>query len=90
MHPAKRFLYASLAAVISLPIMEWLVFHAILYSFMLADGLYSTEELYSREVGIFLVFNLFAPPCAILGAIVVWILVWWGTGKRQILSEKNA
>jgi hypothetical protein len=70
--------------------MEWLVFHAILYSFMLSDGLYSIEELYSREVGIFLVFNLVVPPGTIVGAIVVWVVVWWVTGKKKIASGKNA
>jgi hypothetical protein len=57
---------------------------------MLADGLYTIDELYSREVGIFLVFNLVVPPLTILGAIVVWTVVWWKTGKKRISSEQNA
>jgi hypothetical protein len=81
---------SGLTAVVSLPVMQWLVFHAILYSFMLADGLYTVDELYSREVGIFLVLNLVVPPLTILGAIVVWTVVWWKTGKKRIASEQNA
>lgn len=87
MSGGKRVLIASLVAVLSLPVIGWLLSELVVFYELFATGAGSRTEL-GDDFGFGLLLFFVVPPGTIVGAAVVWLTVWSGLGRISSPSSK--
>jgi hypothetical protein len=85
MSDGHRALFASLAAIFSIPVLAWLVAEAVTIYEMFATGAKSRAEL-GDDFGLGILLFFAVPIGALIGAIGVWFLVWSRTRPKQIVG----
>lgn len=82
MSDGHRALAATLAAMLSLPLLAWLTAEAVVIYEMSVTGANSRAEL-SDDFGLGFLLFIAVPIGAALGAAVVWFLVWSRTQPKK-------
>jgi hypothetical protein len=78
---SQRILYSWLAAILSLPLIVWLLSEVVVFYEMLTTGASSRREL-GDDLGLGILLFMVVPIGTIIGAIGVWIAVWIHTGRK--------
>lgn len=82
MHKGLRVLLASTAALVSLPAFAWIAAELAAYYEMLSTGMNSRSEL-GDDLGFGILLFMVVPPFTLAGAVFVWGLVWFRTGRSK-------
>lgn len=75
MPPGKRALLASLAAVLSAPVIAWMAAEGVVYYEMFVTETKSRSEL-GEDLGLGILLFMVVPPVTLAGLVAVWFAVW--------------
>ncbi len=82
MHKALRAFLATIVALVSVPAYAWLAAELAAYYEMFSTGMKSRAEL-GDDLGFGILLFMVVPLFTLAGALLVWGLFWFRTGRSK-------